>query len=144
MRITELKQAEPDAQQALIALWDAAGLLRPWNDPVKDIERALTSAAGAILLGYGDNGELIASAMFGYDGHRGNVYYLAVDPKVQGKGFGKQILIAVEEALLALDCPKVSLMVRETNLDVIAFYEAAGYRDNEVRSLGKRLIPDDA
>lgn len=80
--------------------------------------------------------------MGGYEGHRGWINYLAVAPELQKQGLGRDLMQAVEDRLLALGCPKINLQVREGNTDVIAFYEAIGFRDDACKSLGKRLIPD--
>ena len=86
---------------------------------------------------------VMGTAMAGYDGHRGWVYYLAVEPAVQGRGIGRSLMGEVERLLLDLGCPKVNLLVRSTNEQAVAFYERLGYRPDASLSLGKRLIPDD-
>ena len=80
--------------------------------------------------------------MGGYDGHRGWVNYLAVDPDYQHKGFGREIMSALETALKELGCPKLNLQIRTDNEAAIAFYEQAGYKQDAVLSYGKRLIHD--
>lgn len=127
---------------AVIALWDAAGLLRPWNDPDRDIDRKLSLDDELFLVGERDTGELVAVAMVGYDGHRGWVNYLGVDPTHQGLGLGRAMMREAERRLLALGCPKLNLQVRSGNASVLAFYRALGYEIDETVSLGKRLIVD--
>ncbi len=127
--------------EALVALWQACGLTVPWNDPRKDITRKLQVGREFFLVGE-LNGHLIASVMGGYEGHRGWINYLAVHPDFQGLGYGRRIMTAVEEKLLAVGCPKINLQVRESNSGVIQFYETIGYKNDHVVSLGKRLIPD--
>lgn len=131
---------ETDAED-LVALWQACGLTVPWNDPRKDITRKLQVGREFFLVGE-VNGRLIASVMGGYEGHRGWVNYLAVHPDFQGLGYGRTIMTAVEEKLLAAGCPKINLQVRESNSGVIQFYETIGYKNDHVVSLGKRLISD--
>ena len=81
--------------------------------------------------------------MGGYEGHRGWINYLAVDPDFQKKGYSKQIMKVIEINLKELGCPKINLQVRGDNTEVIEFYKSIGYHNDEVVSLGKRLIPDD-
>ena len=128
--------------EAIIALWIACDLVKPWNDPHKDIQRKLAVGRDLFLVGELD-GEIVACAMGGYEGHRGWVNYLAVHPAQQKKGYGRALMTALEEKLLSAGCPKINLQIRETNLDVIRFYEAIGYKQDKVVSFGKRLIPDD-
>jgi ribosomal protein S18 acetylase RimI-like enzyme len=125
----------------LVALWQACGLTVPWNDPRKDIARKLQVGREFFLVGE-LNGRLIASVMGGYEGHRGWINYLAVHPEFQRLGYGRDLMTAVEEKLLAAGCPKINLQVRESNSGVIQFYEKIGYKNDHVVSFGKRLIPD--
>jgi ribosomal protein S18 acetylase RimI-like enzyme len=130
---------EPD----IIVLWQACALIRPWNNPSLDIARKLTVNPELFLVGHKD-GRIIASAMFGYEGHRGWVNYLAVDPLHQRKSYATQLMQHGEQLLRAAGCPKLNLQVRSTNASVLAFYESLGYQNDEVISLGKRLVADDA
>jgi len=138
-----VRQYEPGDRDGLIGLWLACDLVRPWNDPARDIERKL---------GLGDGGLLVAvhevtvcgSVMVGYDGHRGWINYLATDPSMRRQGIGR-MLVAKAEALLARrGCPKINLQIRSTNAQVAEFYRRIGYADDDVLSMGKRLIDDGA
>ena len=126
---------------AVVALWQACALVRPWNDPHKDIARKLAEAPELFVVGCVD-GALVASAMVGYDGHRGWVYYLAVAPGRQRLALGRALMAHAEQLLLARGCPKVNLMVRSDNAGVLAFYRKLGYAQEATVVLGKRLIPD--
>jgi len=117
------------------------GLVVPWNDPQRDIERKLSVQPELFLVGL-INDEIISTAMAGYDGHRGWVYYLAVKPRYQQQEIGKQMMKKAEIRLFELGCPKLNIMVRTTNLEVINFYKSIGYKIDAVTSLGKRLEPD--
>ena len=138
MRIRVFQEADT---QAVVALWSECGLTRPWNDPHKDIARKLAVQRELFLVGECD-GVVIASVMAGYEGHRGWVYYLAVAPQHRRRGYARELMQHVEAALLALGCPKISLMVRETNVPVLEFYRRLGYAQDASVPLGKRLIPD--
>ncbi len=121
--------AESDTD-ALAGLWQRCDLTRPWNDPRADIAFALRSPATAILGGrFG--GKLMASVMVGHDGHRGWVYYLAVDPAIRGHGFGEMIMRAAEDWLRKRGVAKIMLMVRPDNEAVCSFYDAIGYARQE-------------
>ena len=127
--------------EPVVALWRAAGLVVPWNDPYVDIQRKLTVQPELFLVGE-SHGVLVATAMVGYDGHRGWVNYLAVDGSRRGEGLGGRLMAEAERLLAERGCAKLNLQVRSTNEGVIAFYRSLGYRVDEVTSLGKRLIPD--
>ena len=125
----------------MVSLWRRCGLLRPQNDPLLDIQRKLSVSPDLFLVGVLD-GELIAACMAGYDGHRGSIYYLGVDPEYQKSGYGRQLMENAEALLRERGCPKINLLVRTSNREVIEFYERLGFNVDEVVSLGKRLIPD--
>jgi ribosomal protein S18 acetylase RimI-like enzyme len=116
--------------EPVIALWQRCGLTRPWNDPASDIAFARRGANATILIGR-VGGALVATAMIGHDGHRGWVYYVAVDPDSQGQDFGRAIMAAAEDWLRGQGVTKAMLMVRPDNTNVQAFYDRLGYEVQE-------------
>ena len=137
----QIRPFEPGDEPAVIALWQRSELTRPWNDPRNDIARKLGLQRELFLVGIED-GAIIAAVMAGYDGHRGSVNYLAVDPRFRRRGHGAALMRRVEELLTERGCPKINLLVRSANAEVAAFYRRLGYAPDEVLALGKRLIPD--
>jgi ribosomal protein S18 acetylase RimI-like enzyme len=125
---------EPD----VIALWHRCNLVVPWNDPQRDIALKVAWQPDLLLVGTFE-GNIVATVMVGYDGHRGWINYLAVAPEHQRQGFGSQIMEAAEAKLRALGCPKINLQVRATNTEVIAFYESLGFAVEDRINMGKRL-----
>ena len=123
---------------AVIALWEACGLTRPWNDPALDFHRALDGDTSTILL-LRDGDRLAASVMAGFDGHRGWVYYLAVAPHHRRQGLGRVMMAAAEAWLRAKGAPKLQLMVRGSNDEALGFYEALGLERQDVVTLGRFL-----
>ncbi len=103
--------------------------------------RKLTVQREWFLVGLVD-GFLIASVMVGYDGHRGWINYLAIDPEHQRVGHGRSLMAHAEQLLKAVGCPKINLQIREDNGDAVAFYQNLGFTQDPVISLGKRLIVD--
>lgn len=131
----------PADRGKVIELWHSCNLLVPWNDPAQDIAAKLADSPELFLVAV-DNDEIIGSAMGGYDGHRGWIYYLAVHPARQNSGLGSRLVNEVERQLTALGCPKINIMVRRTNHGVISFYEKLGYEESEVLTYGKKLSPE--
>ena len=128
-------------ESAVVGLWEECRLTRPWNDPHKDIARKLAVQAELFLVGV-IAGEVIATVMAGYEGHRGWVNYLAVAKRFRGRGYGRALMKHVEELLRLRGCSKLNLQVRTSNPEAIAFYRRIGYEQDEAVSLGKRLIED--
>ena len=129
-------------EAAVVDLWKRCGLVKPHNDPRKDILRKSKVKPEMFLVGL-LNGKIVAAVMAGYDGHRGWINYLAVSPEHQKKGFGRQMMDEAEQLLWAEGCPKINLQVRTANAEVLAFYRAVGFVQDEVVSLGKRLERDE-
>jgi ribosomal protein S18 acetylase RimI-like enzyme len=121
-----------------IEIWHACDLVVPWNDPNRDIELKLRVQPELFLVGE-LSGEIVATAMVGYDGHRGWVNYLGVDPAFRRRGVGRRMMQEAEARLRKLGCPKLNLHVRTSNKPVLAFYESLGFTVNDVLSLGKML-----
>ncbi len=125
---------------AVVALWGRCGLIRPWNDPIEDIRLARESGHGAVLVARA-GGAIVGAVMIGHDGHRGAVYYLAVDPDARRGGLGRRLVASAEEWCRARGLPKINLLVRKENAGVLAFYEALGFADTRSVSLYKALDP---
>jgi ribosomal protein S18 acetylase RimI-like enzyme len=139
MHIRSYRDAD---EAAVIALWHAAGVTRPWNDPAADIARKKQVQPELFLLAEVD-GQVAGSIMGGYDGHRGWIAYLAVAPEQRRRGYARALVLALERQLLRLGCPKLNLQVRDDNLAALAFWERIGYARDRVVTLGKRLIADE-
>lgn len=127
----------PDDRAAAVALWQACGLTRPWNDPAADFDRAL-AGEGSAVLGLCDGGALVGTVMVGEDGHRGWLYYLAVAPGHRGRGLARALVAAAEDWLRARGVPKVQLMVRDGN-DAAGLYATLGYEPAAVTVLARWL-----
>jgi hypothetical protein len=134
----KIRPAEDADTEALVALWEACGLTRPWNDPRQDIAFARSGPASDVLVA-AEAGRIVASAMVGHDGHRGAVYYVSADPAMRGQGLGRLIMGAAEAWLVERGVWKLNLLVRKTNAGVVGFYEGMGYKEDGSVQLGKRL-----
>ena len=128
-----IELAALEDRDSVVALWQAAGLTRPWNDPDTDYDLALTNPTSVIFLAR-THTALVGSVMVGFDGHRGWVYYLASDPEQRARGIGRALMTAAEGWLR----PKIQLMVRGDNAAARGFYAAIGYADQDVITIGRR------
>ena len=137
----EIRPYRESDQDAAVALWRECELVKPWNDPVRDIHRKLGIQRDLFLVGAME-GRLVATVMAGFEGHRGWVNYLAVAADCRQQGFGRLLMDEAEARLRAMGCPKISLQIRRSNADVVAFYRSIGYAEDDVVSMGKRLIED--
>ena len=136
-----IRQFVPNDTNRVIFIWEQCDLVSNWNNPNFDIRRKLNFQKELFFVGL-LNDEIIATAMFGYDGHRGWLNYFAVLPNFQKKGFGKQLMTFGELALIEKGCPKLNLQIRNDNTKAINFYQKVGYKEDAAVSFGKRLIED--
>ncbi len=126
-------------EAGLVHLWGVVFADSPaWNVPLADIRLKLSVQPDLLLVGE-RGGQIVASAMAGFDGHRGWIYRLAVLPEHRGQGFGVAMLAEAERRLRLAGCLKINLMVRDANRNVLGFYHKQGYQTETVTTLGKRL-----
>ena len=114
----------------IVALWQACGLTRPWNDPAADVAFARRGSNATVLIGR-DDSAIVATVLVGHDGHRGWVYYLAVDPNHRHKGYGRIMMDTAENWLRETGIEKLQLLVRADNKSVKNFYQSLGYSEQE-------------
>lgn len=123
---------------AVIQLWRSCDLVVPANDPHHDIALKIASQPDLFLVATIDD-VVVGTVMAGWDGHRGSINYLAVAPHVQRRGIGRDLIAAAGARLQALGCPKINLMVRGANANVVGFYERIGFVVEDRVSMGKRI-----
>jgi ribosomal protein S18 acetylase RimI-like enzyme len=126
MRLT-IRHAVPADEAAVVELWRECDLVASYNDPAADFRFARAGACSDVLVGEDDSGRISGSVMVGHDGHRGWLYYVASSPASRGSGIGRQMVQAAEEWLRYRGVVKAQLLVRETNTDVVSFYQHLGF-----------------
>jgi ribosomal protein S18 acetylase RimI-like enzyme len=136
--MTLIRRYAPEDEPQVVELWERCELVVPWNVPADDIARKLAFQPEFFFVADQER-RVVGSVMAGYDGHRGWINYLAVDPALRSSGLGRELMDHAEARLSEAGCPKINLQVRSSNRDVIAFYESLGYRIDDTVSLGKRL-----
>lgn len=133
-----VRKCRLEHRELAVSLWSRCSLTRPWNNPATDYDLALSNDTSAVLGGFLDD-LIVASVMVGFDGHRGWIYYLAVDPAFRFQGYGSTMIREAEAWLRARNAPKLQFMVRDDNLPAVAFYEHLGFERQSVITLGRRL-----
>ncbi len=126
-------------EDGLVELWRLVFPGAPaHNDPRNDIRIKLGIQPELFFVAIAEE-TIVGSAMSGFDGHRGWVYYVAVHPEYRRRGIGSALMRHVESALKEIGCPKLNLQIRAGNEQVKLFYEALDYEVEERLSMGKRL-----
>jgi ribosomal protein S18 acetylase RimI-like enzyme len=126
LRLT-IRNATAEDEQRVAALWRASDLVTSYNDPSKDFHFARAKEGSDVLVGLDAEQTIVGSVMVGHDGHRGWIYYVASDPKHRNQGIGRLMVEAAEQWLKRRGVVKAMLMVRETNRQVVEFYEHLGF-----------------
>ncbi len=129
---------QPADEGAVVALWRRCDLTTSSNDPQRDIALKLQAQPELFFVGVIDD-RVVATVMAGYDGHRGWINYLGVDPDAQRRGVGRRMMEHAEAALCERGCPKINLQVRASSYAVVRFYERLGFTVEARVSMGKRI-----
>ena len=117
----KIRKFREDDKIQLIKLWQSVFPDDPpHNEPSAVIDAKLK--VDDLIFIAESNGELIGACMAGYDGHRGWLYAVAVDPAQRRMGIGENLVQRTMRALKDLGCIKVNLQIRSTNTAVAAFY----------------------
>ena len=134
----EIRRYQSEDRDDVINLWRCAFPGDPpHNEPNAVIDAKL--AVDQLLFVAIDDCKVVGTAMAGYDGHRGWLYSVAVDPDRRRQGLGKRLVTHTVDTLKAAGCVKVNLQIRASNAPVIAFYDALGFAVEERISMGKLL-----
>jgi ribosomal protein S18 acetylase RimI-like enzyme len=135
----EIRSYLESDEAAVAELWRKVFPGSPsWNHPETDIRRKLSVQPELFLVAAIDS-KIVGTAMAGYDGHRGWVYYVTVNTRYRRQGIGTALMKSVEQELAGMGCPKLNLQIRAANHAVVAFYKKLGYDVEERISMGKRL-----
>lgn len=131
----DTRKYREDDKQKLIALWQKVFPDDPPHNEPSGVIAAKLKVDDLIFVAEQDN-EIVGACMAGYDGHRGWLYAVAVDPHYRRVGTGTSLVRASLDALRELGCIKVNLQIRPTNTAVAAFYKSLGFAVEERLSMG--------
>jgi len=137
-----LRAFTPKDFDPVVTLIHACGLGHPPNDPERDLERILEAAESRIFVHTSGDESIDGAVVAAYEGRRGWIYYVAVAPEARHRGLGMQLVRHAESWLKARGAPKVLLLVRDDNLDVMSFYRGLGYQEEPCTCMGRWLSQD--
>lgn len=106
----------------VVKLWRKAGISVGSSDTEEEIEIMLKRNPNLSLIGK-LNEKVIAIVMGGFDGRRGYVHHLAVDPIYQKKGYGKMIMDELIDRFRKIGVHKIHLFIEKDNKEVVNFYK---------------------
>ncbi len=132
----------PADYEQVLQLWTSMekGVRVGRSDTPAEIEKKIARDPDLFLVAECEN-KIIGSVIGGYDGRRGLVYHLAVDPAFRGHGIGSRLMDEVESRLRDKGCLKCYLLVANDNYEVGDYYQARGWQHmNDIRLYGKNLL----
>jgi RimJ/RimL family protein N-acetyltransferase len=130
---TYLRPISLDDLPEMLALWRAAQLQISPTDSEDGLRRHLALSGNLAWALCDTDGRIIGTLLGSDDGRRGWINHLAVHPNAQGKGYGQRLIQAVTTRLKVQGCEKVNLLVRQSNQQVVPFYEKIGFAvDNNI------------
>lgn len=133
-----IRKYNPSDKDYLIYLWEMVFPDDPpHNDPAKVIAEKL--AVDDLIFVAETEGNIVGACMAGYDGHRGWLYAVAVDPDYRRKGIGKELVKNAIDSLRELGCVKINLQIRAGNKEVEHFYKTLGFKTEDRISMGARI-----
>ncbi len=118
----------PEDLQVVLDLWQRSGpgVQLGRSDTPQEIYKKQQRDPDLFLVAE-SQGQVIGAVMGGYDGRRGLVYHLAVDPGCRQRGLGAALMEELEVRLRQKGCRKCYLLVTRENRTAIAFYERHGW-----------------
>jgi ribosomal protein S18 acetylase RimI-like enzyme len=131
-----LRKFRKSDNSSLIELWHKVFIDDPPHNEPSQVIGAKLRVDDLIFVAEG-NGGIIGACMAGYDGHRGWLYAVAVDPDHRRKGIGAQLVNYSLQALRQLGCIKVNLQIRSTNTEIADFYHSLGFSVEDRISMGR-------
>jgi len=114
----------------VIQLWRNAGIGVGSSDSKEELEKMLNRNPDLFLIGRIKD-QIIVVVIGGFDGRRGYVHHLAVDPAYQKKGYGRKIMNTLNEIFRQKGIHKIHLFIERRNKEVVDFYRNLGWEIRE-------------
>ena len=123
---------------SVLNLWrnSAPEIQMSLSDNPKEIRKKLQRDADLFLVAE-EGDHIIGAVMGGFDGRRGMIYHLAIEPSRRGEGVGRVLMERIEDCLRGKGCLKYYLLVTKHNRDTIGFYESLGCEVMDLFIMGK-------
>jgi ribosomal protein S18 acetylase RimI-like enzyme len=135
-----VRAAAADDVPEVLALWARARSANASTpDTPEALRRLLADNPGALIVAERD-GAIVGVVVAAWDGWRGNMYRLAVDPVHRRRGVGRALVRAGEAHLAARGARRVTALVAHEEADAVGLWEAAGYvRDATIARFVRNL-----
>ncbi len=118
-----------DEYDQLTALWDRCGLHydKADRDSRARMERQIYDDHVVILTLKTDDGDMIGSVVGSYDGRKGWINRLAVDPEFRGRRLAARLLEKAEEMLAEMGTGLIAALIEDENFPSMAAFRYCDY-----------------
>ena len=125
----------------VITLWRKAGISVGSSDTKEELEKMYQRNPQLFLIGK-INKKIVGVVMGGFDGRRGYLHHLAIDPDYQKRGYGKIMMDALLGKFRKMGVHKIHLFIEKYNKEVVKFYSNSGW---EIRDdlIMMSFVPDE-
>ena len=121
-----VRDCSKEEAESILNLWRRAEATVSSTDTMEDIRRVAT-AGMAILLVAEQDGHFVGSVIGGFDGWRGNIYWLAVHPEYRRQGVARRLEAEVESRLAEVGAKRITALLEEEHPWATGFWEAVDY-----------------
>lgn len=126
--------------EAVLSLWrrSGPGVQLSRSDRADELRKKLERDPDLFLVAE-EAGRIIGAVLGGFDGRRGLIYHLSVEPQRRRAGIGSALMAELEQRLRRKGCLKAYLLVTRDNQDALSFYREIGWEDMDLQLLGKDM-----
>ena len=142
--MTRIRRLTIGDYDEMIKLWRRSSLplKTKGRDRRREIKRQMNSNP-ELFLGAFERNALVGTVVGSYDGRKGWINRLAVDPDRRRQGIGQTLIARIEKSLREKGTRIIAALVEESNLKSISLFEKLGYvTDKGILYLSKRESED--
>jgi ribosomal protein S18 acetylase RimI-like enzyme len=121
-----IREATVDDIDDVLALWARADASPSITDTREGLERVIAAPQATVFVAV-DGTQLMGSLIVTFDGWRGNMYRMAVDPTYRRRGIGRRLVDHAQHWLREQGAQRVTALVEGTNPRGQAFWRGVGF-----------------
>ena len=140
----EIRRLSIDAYDEIIRVWGITGL--PYKPKGRDSQPMMAKEMAnpnVAFFGLFDDDSMLGVVIANFDGRRGWINRLAVDPDYRGQGLAAELLAHSEEFLRNLGAVVMCALIEDINYPSISCFQNNGYNcEHNIKYFTKRPSQD--
>lgn len=137
--MTIIREFQDNDYPEVLSLWNSCQIVVRKSDEFQELKKILVLNPDIFLVVV-ESQKIIGSVIGTWDGRRGWINHLAVSAEKRNLGIGTALLKEVENRLASKGCTKINLTILPNNQEVITFYKAEGYLEEQVVFMSKKIV----